>query len=223
MIALVVMTDGRLDCIRQTVPSVIEKLGEEHLAHAIIHDDSGDPDYRAALQDLFPAFTVTGPVDRQGFAGAVRSARSLLTEPRYADADFVWWQEDDFVITRDIDLEAITSVLKLKPYLAQMALLRQPWNEAERAAGGVIEQYPDSYKVVGDGERHVWREHRRFFTTNPALLPRWVVDLDWPAGSESEGRFGVDLFADPTIRCAFWGDRGEWCEHIGHSRVGTGY
>lgn len=218
-LALVVMTDGRLDCIKRAIPSMLEHLGEEHVEYAIIHDDSGDREYRAELRRRFGSFTVIGTGQRQGFAGAVRNARNYVSR---LDVDHVWWHEDDFLLSRQVDVGAMRRVLDDRGYLAQIALLRQPWNQAERTAGGIIEQHPEDYRLVVDGET-AWREHRRFVTTNPALWPRWAFERSWPTGAESEGRFGIQLFKDRAAQCAFWGAEGEWCEHIGHERIGTGY
>ena len=56
----------------------------------------------------------------------------------------MWWQEDDFRLTRRIDLTAMVEVLNRTPNLAQLALRRQPWND-ERAAGdcgGAPDDFP---------------------------------------------------------------------------------
>lgn len=235
-VALLVMTDGRDDCLGEaigsahatlTAPGVCAAAPRGRFDHLVIHDDTGNPAHRAELAERFPQFTVIGS-DRAGFGGAIRNAwRFLRAAP---DVEWIFWLEDDFRITRPVDLPALMRVMDGFPYLAQIALERQPWNDIERAAGGILEQHPDSWESVaigatGRGDAHIWREHRRFFTTNPCLIRRSLLDREWPEGSESEGRFGIDLFAeDPQTRCAFWGAQGEqWCEHIGHERVGTGY
>jgi hypothetical protein len=152
----------------------------------------------------------------------MRSAREQVQ--RYG-ASHVWWHEDDFILTRDVDVSAMAGTLDAERDLVQLALRRQPWNDAERAAGGIVEQHPDQFYEVWDRGR-VWLEHRRFFTTNPHLIrAEWLTETQWPEGPESEGRYSLSLFAGGRLRCGFWGarDSGEWCEHIGHERVGTGY
>jgi hypothetical protein len=116
------------------------------------------------------------------------------------------------------------SVLRSRPNLAQLALRRQPWNDAERRAGGIVEQFPSQWADCHDG-RNGWLESRTNWTTNPSLHPREVCDLTWPEVPESEGHFSRVLLASPEIRFGYWGSRdsGEWCEHIGRHRVGTGY
>lgn len=194
--ALLLISDGRDEYLRQTMASALEMLPT---FDDLIHVDD-------AAHEL-------------GFDGAVREgwARALAT-----DCTHIFWLEQDFTFRRYVDVAAMLKVLDAFPYLAQIALLRQPWNDAERRAGGVVEQHPDSYTRV-EWEDLTWREHRRFFTTNPCLVPRWVLERGWPAGSESEGRFGCDLFASrEDVRSAFWGDC-VWVDHIGAERQGVGY
>lgn len=221
MISLLVMTDGRADCLARSVASFDRLHGP--ISVRVIHDDSGDADYAEYLHDTYPGFAVCSTGQRSGFSGAYRSAWAWLRE--HDRNPLVFSTEDDFVFTRDVDLHAMAGVLDRCPYLTQMALRRQPWNAQETAAGGIVEMHPDQYVDCHDGT-HDWLEHRRFFTTNPSLLRRsLILAHEWPSGSESEGRFGIGLFADPTVRSAFWGhrDSGEWCEHIGTVRIGTGY
>ena len=221
MITVVVMTDGRGDYLTRSVASLDRLHGP--ISVRLIHDDSGDADYASWLWETFgDRYVIHSTGRRQGFAGAMRSAREWVAE--HDRNRYVWWHEDDFVLTRDIDLEGMGTVLAAHPGLAQLALRRQPWNDEERAAGGVIERWPDDFAPMTT-RGHDWLMHRRWFTTNPSLLPRSVITLEqWPEGANSEGRFGIDLFTRGWVS-GFWGsyESGEWCEHIGNVRVGTGY
>lgn len=224
MIALLVLTDGRRECIERSIPAALEQLAGP-ITLRVIHDDSADPDYRAWLEERFGplGFEIIGSAERLGFGGAIRNAWRELR--RRDGIRFVFHLEDDFILRRPVDLMTMSMVLNRDPKLRQLALRRQPWNDEERAAGGVIEQHPDDFREFTDGYA-VWLEHRRFFTTNPSLYSTALLQREWPNGANSEGRFGVVLFAgDPAARCAFWGSRdsGEWVEHIGHQRVGSGY
>lgn len=233
MIALLVMTDGRLNCLQRTIPSFLFAVDRPDLVTELwIHDDSGDPAYHDTLVELFGpvGFRVVSTAGRSGFGGAIRSAWRTLRE--HSTAPYVFHLEDDFVFPRMVPLSDMVEVLGSIPRLAQMALRRQPWNAEERAAGGIVEQHPEDYGehhifVPGTNLRQVnWLEHRRFFTTNPGLYRRTLVtSRDWPDGANSEGRFGIDLFADGILTAGYWGtrDSGVWCEHIGLARVGTGY
>jgi hypothetical protein len=228
MIALLVITDGRRDCIEQTLASARENL-HGPITRRVIFDDSADPDHRAWLQAHYPGWQHVNGGRRRGFDGAIRCAWTFLRQQRES---YVFHLEDDFTFNRPVDLVYLTYVLRRNPYLAQLALRRQPWNDDERAAGGIVEQHPDDFVEVDDHSGSVWLEHRRFFTTNPSLYRRALMDVDWPEGANSEGRFthhllekGYDGIPGEDVRFGFWGSRdsGEAVEHIGRQRVGTGY
>lgn len=218
-ICLLVMTDGR-DTIHPTLRSAADMLAGP-ITRRVIHDDSGDGHHRAALAARYPAFEVIGG-KRVGFGAAI--ARAWQTVSQLEGVRWVFHLEDDFVIERPVDLAAMVAVMTERPHIQQMALRRQPWNEGEVAAGGIVEQHPADYSDRSDGP-DCWLEHRRFFTTNPSLYRSELCRRGWPTGAQSEGRFGLDLFADPSATCGFWGDRMSppWVTHIGIRRAGMGY
>ncbi len=223
---LLVITDGRQDLIDQTIASA-----EENLRGATwnrwIYDDSGDPANRAWLVDRFPDFRVFWhPAGRQGFGGAIRYAWEWLRA--HGSGTYIFHLEDDFTFRRPVPVDVMAKVLDRNPKLAQLALRRQPWNDEERDAGGIVEAHPQDF-----GERTEWIDfaavdwlaHRRFFTTNPCLYRfDLIVAHEWPEGEHSEGRFGISLLGAGMI-FGYFGKRssGEWVEHHGHVRVGTGY
>lgn len=223
MITLVVMTDGRRAYLERTLATLDLLRGP--VSVRIIHDDSGRPDYAEWLWDAYGnQYVIHSTGRRSGFDGAMRSARAWISG--HDRNPFVWWHEDDFLLTREIDLHAIADVLDTHPHITQMALRRQPINATETTAGGVAEQWRNDI-TEHELDGCMWLEHRRVFTTNPSLIPRrMITDYEWPAGSESEGRFGLHLFAEqPDFTSGFWGSwaSGVWCEHIGTERAGTGY
>jgi hypothetical protein len=215
------MTDGRRDCLEQTIDAFGD-LVTGPISERWIHDDSGDPAYRAWLDFAFPGFRIVSTPGRSGFDGAIRSAWEMLRIA--SECPFVFHLEDDFVFRRPVDLSRVAACLNRHPHLVQLAFRRQPWNDHERAAGGIVEQHPTAYTDRSDGLEE-WLEHRLFFTTNPSLYRRSLLDRRWPTGAHSEGRFSHELLGDADLRFAFYGSRysGEWVEHIGHERKGTGY
>lgn len=220
-LALIVITDGR-EYVWDTLKSFHDTFNVDDFDFKIIIDDSLNLEFQDEIIDTYPDFILDSAVkERRGFGGAIQRAWSRIPE----DVDYVFHLEDDFVFTKQPDIYSMISVLEAHPYLLQMALLRGSVNNEERAAGGVIQQFPDSYKEV-EWNGLSWREHRRFFTTNPCVYSRSTVELGWPNGSNSEGIFGITQFEkDVNTKSAFWGgsDYGEAVEHIGHVRSGTGY
>jgi hypothetical protein len=187
-------------------------------------DDVHDRCWESAQVYLPPVFDHKVVVDdrnhKLGFGGAIRKGWSEVLD---TGADFCFHLEADFTFNRDVPLIDMVDVLDQHPHLVQMALLRQPWNEQEREAGGILEMHPDDYEQCSDGP-YRWVEHRRNFTTNPSLIPTWVLGAGWPKRAQSEGHFGIALFgADPDLRGGYWGQGEEWVEHIGIERVGVGY
>jgi hypothetical protein len=134
----------------------------------------------------------------------------------------VFHLEDDFIFERDVDLEAMRSVLDEQPYLAQMALLRQPWFPGEVRAGGIVERDPEEYTQISDGE-HEWLEHRLWFTLNPCLYRRELCELPRKTGHKHEWHFSRQLCRDETVRFGLWGSGEPWVRHIGEKRNGRGY
>lgn len=233
-IALLVITDGRRDCIARTIPAALHNL-VGCVTWKIIYDDSGNAAYRAWLSEQFMPLgfrIMSHPRGRQGFGGAIQAAWDCLKSLGRPNVRFIFHLEDDFVLTRLIFLDDMVKVLDNNPHLVQLALRRQPWNEDERKAGGIVEQHPtdygDCYQDCHYGryvERLHWLEHRLFFTTNPSLYRRSLLDRGWPNVKHSEGIFTHQLLEDPAVRFGFWGSResGESCHHIGDQRVGHGY
>jgi hypothetical protein len=223
VIALLVITDGRRDCITRTIPSALAQL-EGPITHRVIYDDSGDDGHRDWLEDTFPTFEIVShPMGRQGFGGAIRAAWAHC---RHLDEDYIFHLEDDFTFNRPVPLDRLAAVLRDHPYLVQLALRRQPWNDVERAAGGIVESRRDEYTEHADEHGNVWLEHRCFFTTNPSLYRTELTRKQvWPKGLHSEGMFSQMLARSPKVRFGYWGsfDSGEAVTHIGEHRVGTGY
>lgn len=177
----------------------------------------------ASLQEQLPPvashFIVDDRDHELGFAGAIQHGWDNVP----ADADYVFHAELDFLYNAPIPLGQMVGILSWCPYLVQIALKRQPVNDAEIAAGGIVETDPESFKEIAAGDL-VWTEHRRCFTTNPCVYPAALCRQGWPQESESEGKFTHRLLADSDVRFAFWGAKyaPPLVEHVG-VRSGVGY
>lgn len=233
-VAVALFTDGREyvfdeERIRSWTPLVTDPLVDSRY----VFDDSGDWEFHDRLMDTFGPYGwhVLSWPRRRGFAGTVRSAWQYLW--LVSSAPYVLHLEDDFVLVDgDLTLARWLRALDGHGWLANMALLRQPWNTEEIAAGGVMRVRPADWFTSGDG-RDTWTEHRVCFTTNPtlyraSLLPGWP-DVD----ADSEGLFTHRLLEEGTPECptakqlrfAYLGaaDDPPRVEHIGVQRIGTGY
>lgn len=162
-VALLVITDGRKGYLRRTLASAAEML----------------PKFDQTV-------TINDSDHRLGFAGAIQAGWEQI------QTDWVFHLEADFTFNEPVPINEMIGVLERRPYLAQIALKRQPWNEFECAAGGIVEQCPSDYREISDS-RARWTEHQRFFTTNPSVYSRELVRLGWPQVAESEGIFTLQL------------------------------
>lgn len=197
-IALLLISDGRNDYLLRTLASV-----DKHLPpfdHQIHVDDRGH---------------------KLGFAGAIQEGWNRVLD---SGAEWVFHLEADFTFNERIDVAAMIDLLERQPHLAQVALKRQPWNEQEKAAGGIVELHPENYRQRSDPHA-VWTENRVCFTTNPSVYSTSLCPMGWPQENHSEGVFTHRLLADPMIQFAFWGGKFDppKVEHIGERREGTGY
>lgn len=179
----------------------------------------------ASLRVMLPVVDHVVTVDdrdhRLGFSGAiVQGWRDVLM----TGADWVFAAELDFTYREPIPLLGMIELLKAEPHLAQVVLKRQPVNEEECAAGGIVEAHPDDFtQRVENGT--IWTEHRRFWSTNPAVYSAKMCRHGWPQVPQSEGMFTHRLLEDPNVRFCFWGAKFDepLVEHIGHVRTGHGY
>jgi hypothetical protein len=231
VVPIIVLTNGRPDCITRTISSALGHLA--NVQGMVIVDDSGDPTYGQWLEDEFIGGPWDGKVlhlpEPHGYWRAMQYVWGLARHwAATYDTSAFFFLEDDFTFNEDVDVEALASVLDTHPYLTQMALLRQPWWPNEIEHGGLIEALEaggGQEFVERTGGTHTWIEHRACFTGNPCVIPRRTFTRDWPEGDWSESRFGRELFKDPEARGAYWGSRSDAprVEHIGHQRVGSNY
>lgn len=224
VIAALVITDGRNDLLQRSIESFESNVGGP-IVEKWIYDDSGDRATREWIAETYPTWTLINHPSgqRQGFDGAIRTAWAAL---RFESiADWVFHLEADFTFNRKVDLEDLQNIMIKRPNLAQVALLRQAWNDEEKAAGGVIQVRPDEFVTHLDRDERVWLEHDLFFTTNPSLYRRTLFEnFGWPEGAASEGRFTAELRRAGYL-FAYWGEKDDppAVDHIGVERVGSGY
>lgn len=220
---VVLMANGRREYLEKTLPGLRRLLGDPYVECLVVHDDSGDADFRAWLlgelhfADLDVELVTT---DRVGYGGAMASAWSAAAR---AGCPLIFWLEEDFVLG-DVPLAAMADLLEQRGELVQVVLKRQAWYPRELRAGGFLEGTPGVFVDVADPVPHV--EHRAFFSVNPTLFRAELLARPWPRTKGSEATFGKELLADqPHRRFALWGSTSSppAVEHVGAERVGHGY
>lgn len=174
---------------------------------------------------MLPTFDRMVEIDdadhKLGFAGAIAEGWQQVAP---SEAEWVFHLEADFTFRRQVPIDRMVAVLRRFPHLAQICLKRQPWNDREQAAGGIVEMNPDAYEQRVD-RGDIFTEHRICFSTNPCLYPAAICRQGWPQVEHSEGIFTHRLLEDPEMRFAFWGGKFDepFCDHIGEVRSGCGY
>ena len=196
---------------------LIDDLREDYLARCL--ESIG----QFVGHDFAANVTILDPDHELGFAGSVQEGWRQVLE---TGCEWVFHVEGDFVFNEPVEIERMIAVLRRHPHLTQMSLLRQPWNEAEKAAGGIVQQWPEDFHEVSESG-DVWTETRRWvFTTNPSVYSVEVCKRGFPDPPEAEGRFGGEwLKEEPWRKSAFWGPKfgAPKVTHIGEHRTGTGY
>lgn len=217
-VSLFVVTDGRIGCLEKTLDSFRQNVIGVFVQEFIVNDCI-NPTFREQVDRISEVYGFDAPihhVKKEGFAGAYHTAFSHVNK----DADFCFILEDDFTFNETIVISEMINILQDNPNLCQVALKRQAWNQSEKRAGGVVEQNPVSYE-----DKKGFCQHRNFFTTNPSLVPAWVIKKGWPLCEHSEGVFSHSLFEDPAIYSSYLGQKFDAPKvtHIGETRNGTGY
>jgi hypothetical protein len=174
---------------------------------------------------MLPEFDHAVEIDdrdhRLGFTGAIQAGWQQVLD---TGADWCFHVEADFTFNEPVPLSDMIALLERAPHLVQVALKRQAWNDAERAAGGVVEANSEAFTECHDGLT-TWTETRAFFTTNPSVYSTDLCWLGWPQVPRSEGVFTHQLLKDPRTRFAYWGGKFDppRVTHIGEERTGCGY
>ena len=214
---LLIITDERPEYLARTVASAAKHLPP--FDRRLMMDDSGNPEFARYLDVTYPDFEIHHNEHNLGRAATMRKAWNLIAE---SDADFVFHLQNDFVFTGPVPLNDIQAVLERKPRLAQVALLRQPWNDAEKAAGSIyakdgIDRYFQRVAPGRDGLVYFLEQTIRW-TDNPSLFPADLCRrLPYPVDANVEGGFS-DMVRAAGYVCGYWGTLTDppRCEHIGY-------
>jgi len=220
-VSLFIVTDGRYELLEKTMKSLNEKVKYDFFEKLIFNDciDNVFIDKVHLLAGEY-GFTVYNHLEKKGFAGVYNTAWETVSK----EADFVFSCEDDFTFEEEINIPQMIMILEKDRNIVQVCLKRQAWNEQEKKAGGIIEQWPELYD-----EKHLgnisWTEHRLFYSTNPCLTPSWVIKIGWPLTQQSESLFSKVLFSNPNFKSSYLGKKFDAPKviHHGFHRMGINY
>lgn len=185
-----------LDCIDSVSSNVTGRTD------IVFIDDSGDPANSEYLRRY-------GEVVETGGVGYTQAMMKLCAA---ADGQQCFVLEEDFTIEQPVNLVEIGEMLWHRPYLAQIALLRQPVYQIEHEHGGVVEALEAGghrFNTVGG-----LIEQTATFTANPSVWRGDVFSTGWPDAKWSEEAKRDELLARgyrfaylPGIRCHHHGER----------------
>lgn len=192
MIALLVFTDGRLDCLAATIASAEEKLKGSFGLKRIVNDEPLCSNPENLLQRYIQlGYEVDTNPKRIGGACTIARAWSRLP----VGCTHIFHLEGDFIFNEPIPIKDMIAVLDAHPKLAQMALVRQPVNGAEIAAGSIIRACPERYAEQKENG-YVWLENNFCFTNNPCIYPFEITRYPYPEKQSwpwGEGEFSAFL------------------------------
>jgi hypothetical protein len=147
-------------------------------------DDSGDVDFAIRLAEYGDVTSL----NREGYNAAMQEAVKVATSAR----DHVAFIEEDFTFIAPIDFYRLAAHLDSHPYLAQIVLQREPWFDAEKEYGSIIEFHQKKKRQIFRDVDEFW-EHTAFFSCNPALWHQKTWESGWPEGQWSEDKKRLSL------------------------------
>lgn len=211
---LALMTNGRREYLARTLDS----LG--HLRPApstcFIHNDAGETPYVDLLEATGWDWEVE---DSPAPIGHCRSYDHVWQAAARSPLDWAFVVEDDQVVLRPVDLEALSAAMDATRRLVQMTLLRTPWG-AEIPFGGYIPQTPGWYRRQALGEWQ-WIETTRNWACAPTLFRTSLTrEVAWPLDAGCETSIGPTLLGrEEEASFGIWGWGEPWVAHIGVERA----
>lgn len=219
-VALCVISNNRPDYLHQTIKAAYQYLPD--FDYRFIVDDGGDPTASITLASLYSQdWHVETHPENRGLAAAVQTGFDLVTS---CDADYVFWLEEDMLLTRRPPIREAIDILDTHDHLAQMCFRREPVavNPTETGYGCVLRtltEQSDNVRTHDDPSRGIrWTEYDGLFSLNPCLIPAEICNIDWDPGNEA----GMTIkLRDHGYMFGSWGLAGDgqtWVTHIGEQR-----
>ena len=202
---LVVTSHGRWEYLKRTLVALHESVGLGFFDRLVLSLDGSwgaVPDRHAEQIEAF-RFELVDTGYRQGLTANLSQAWGALTS---AD-DYVLHVEEDFLI-HDAPLEAMADTLDAYRHVANMVLVRQPWNAQEIQAGSVLKANRHTL-TPRDG----WIEHRNGFWLNPFVAHSSLLRSLCPGVEKAL----TEQCAARRLVYGYWGgmDDEPRCTHIG--------
>lgn len=216
----------------QTLASI--KHYARGITDVIVVDDSGDPEHHQWLDDhgyQFSTTSVTG--ESVGYLEAMRVVWFVAqTQADAVGAEYVMLWEEDFQLRRALDTAHMRTVMDANAGLAHLNLQRQPCYRIERQFGYMESHQRRGYGLARMSDEGVdWVARQTPFTTNPGLIRREALDIEWPTrevADATEG--GAEVAMSNVLEADEWyfGWLGTWntphTRHVGDTRkTGIGY
>lgn len=230
---LIVLSHRKREHLERTLASI------RQFAHGItnVHvvDDSGDAEHREWLADH--GYNLTVPLV-DGAGGYLRAMQCVWALARdVADetgSEYVMLWEEDFRLRRTLSTYDMATIMDAtgNERLAHLNLQRNPVYRIEQRMG-----YMESHQYRGYGLTRMkdhglpWVSRRTPFTTNPGLIRREVLDIDWPTREIADQYDGgaEPAMSDVLEKAGYhFGWLGRWntphVQHVGQERkTGIGY
>ena len=202
MFTLVVTSHGRWDYLNRALCSLdLDRFDRKIIGlDGMFPAGSGQGPTGALMGD--PGWDVRITGSRRGLTANLAQTWGALTP----DDEWVFHVEEDFLI-HDAPLAEMAATLDAFPFVANMVLVRQPWNQVERRFGSVLPTIP------GLVDRGGWQEHRRGFWLNPFVAHASLLRSLCPGVEQKL----TDQCLARGLSFGYYGGRDDEprCEHIG--------
>jgi len=194
MWTLAMMGHGRWSYLHQSVESIERVVGFDFFDRTVLALDGDAGECTVGAFDEIYRLP-----ERSGLTANLAQLWKAV-----GDDEWIFHVEEDFVVG-EAPLDDMVAVLEAEPRVANMVLLRQPWNAEELAAGSVLNVRPQDYV-----EHTTWLEHQRGFWLNPSVYHSSITEVG--AGTEAEI---TERLEGRTF--GYWGGMtdGPRCVHIG--------
>lgn len=183
---LIVLSHRRREFLETTLASLAENL--KGADRVIVVDDSGDPEHHRWLADQDIWYIPTSVTCGKGYLTAMQRVwDTALDQVDILSVDYAVIWEEDFVLNEPVSLDDMACVLDENPMLAQLNLQRQPVYRIERRFGYMQSHQRRGYDLSSRITADIpWVRRSRPFTTNPGLVRRAVLEVDWPTREEAD-------------------------------------